>query len=253
MPFFVQCDTQIAKQEELVNLLGRAGCFEMFVGVESFHRPTLLAAHKTQNHPSAYGEIVRLCRKYKIAVQFSNMIGFPNDTRASIDEHLDVLSGIGPDGASFYILTPIPGTQQYDEFLEAGLITEQNLDRYDATTPTWRHPNLESAELQQLLLRCYRKFYSARHIFTTALQGLSPKGFREGFIAHFGHPLFNRVAAEMKTHPMSGGVGRVRLDSVADYRELRQKQFGFELVPLPKSLELSKADAELNRKVKIVI
>src|SRR6185369_15123882 len=52
LPFFVQCDTQIAKQEELVSLLGRAGCFEVFVGVESFSRQTLLAVHKTQNHPS---------------------------------------------------------------------------------------------------------------------------------------------------------------------------------------------------------
>ena len=52
---------------------------------------------------------------------------------------------------------------------------------------------------------------------------------------------------------MSGGVGKVRRDSVADYLELRKKQFGFDLVPLPKSLGLSKADAELNRRVKTAI
>jgi hypothetical protein len=46
---------------------------------------------------------------------------------------------------------------------------------------------------------------------------------------------------------------RVKSDSVGDYRALRQKQFGFELVPLPKNLELSKRDEELNRKVRLAV
>ncbi len=113
IPFFVQCDTQISRQEELVSLLGRAGCFEMFVGVESFHRQTLLAAHKAQNHPSTYGEIVKLCRRNGIVSHFSNIIGFTEDTAAGILEHLDILRGLHPAVASFYILTTSPGTGQY--------------------------------------------------------------------------------------------------------------------------------------------
>jgi hypothetical protein len=42
--FFCQCDSQIAKDPELVELLGRANCSEMFIGVESFNRKTLKAA-----------------------------------------------------------------------------------------------------------------------------------------------------------------------------------------------------------------
>jgi hypothetical protein len=52
---------------------------------------------------------------------------------------------------------------------------------------------------------------------------------------------------------MSGGVSRVHRDTDADYREFRKKQFQLEQVPLPRSLELSKADAELNRSVKLAI
>ena len=261
IPFFVQCDTQIALQEDFVSLLAKAGCFEMFVGVESFKRQTLLAAHKAQNHPSAYGEIVKLCRKYGIVSHFSNILGFPDDTAAAIREHLDVLRGLNPDVASFYILTPIPGTQQYDEFLAAGWITEQNLDRYDATTTTWRHPNLSSAELEDALFRCYRKFYTAGHILGTAFwtdlpkirRSFRPKQLCSDFIPYIGHPIFTRFAAAKKMHPMSGGVSRVQVDSWSDYRELRRHRFGLDLVPLPKSLELSQADAELNRRAKIAI
>jgi hypothetical protein len=252
IPFFVQCDTQIAKQEELVSLLGRAGCFEMFVGVESFSRKTLLAAHKTQNYPSTYSEIVELCRKHGIVSHFSNIIGFPDDTSDTIHEHMRVLHGMHPDVASFYILCPIPGTEQYDDFLSSGWITESNLDRFDGTCPTWRHPTFRAEELQELLFSCYRRFYSTRHIFSTALQSLRADSVG-GMVPYLGHPLFSRFSVWKKMHPMSGGISRVRLDSAADYRNLRKQRFDIDQAPLPKSLELSKADADLNRRVKLVI
>jgi Radical SAM superfamily len=252
LPFFVQCDTQIAKQEELISLMARAGCFEMFVGVESFDRKTLLAMHKTQNHPSTYQDIVQLCRKYAIISHFSNIIGFPDDTAQTIRAHLNMLRGLHPDVASFYILCPIPGTEQYVDFLNAGYITESNLDRFDGTMPTWHHPTLSDRELLDLLFFCYRRFYSASHLFTTAVKSLRFEALG-GLLVYLGHPLFNRYAAERRRHPMAGGLGRVRADSMADYRELRRKQFGLERVPLPRSLELSEADSELNQRVKFAI
>jgi hypothetical protein len=252
MPFFVQCDTQIARQEELLSLMNRAGCFEMFVGVESFSRQTLLAAHKTQNHPSTYSDIVRLCRKYAIVCHFSNILGFPDDTAQSILEHLDVLRGLEPDVASFYILCPIPGTEQYDDFLKAGYITEPNMDRFDGTMPTWKHPNLSADELLDLLFFCYRRFYSTSHIVRTAAKSIRLDAIG-GLMPYLGHPVFSRFAAAKRMHPMSGGLSRVRIDSFPDYRELRKERFGFEHIPFPQSLELSKADAELNRRVKLAI
>jgi radical SAM superfamily enzyme YgiQ (UPF0313 family) len=128
----------------------------MFVGVESFRRKTLIAARKAQNHPEVYDEIVRLCKKHKIQSHFSNIIGFPEDTPEKVNEHVAILKGLNPTVASFYILTPIPGTEQYDEFLNAGWITEQNLDRFDAQSLTWRHPHFSRAALESLLFECHR-------------------------------------------------------------------------------------------------
>ncbi len=142
LSFFVQCDTQIARQENLVALLGKAGCFQMFVGLESFNRQTLLAAHKGQNRPETYRDILRLCRENGISSHFSNIIGFPQDTEHSIHEHLHLLRELAPTWASFYILCPIPGTEQYDDFFSEGLITESNLDRFDTTSLTWHHRSL---------------------------------------------------------------------------------------------------------------
>jgi hypothetical protein len=83
------------------------------------------------------------------------------------------------------------------------------------------------------------------------------QGFRReaigGFLAYLGHPLFSRFSVAKRLHPMSGGIGRVLVDSISTYQDLREKQFGFKQAPLPKSLQLSKADAELNRRVKFAI
>jgi hypothetical protein len=246
IPFFVQCDTQLARQEEFVSLLARAGCFEIFVGIESFRRTTLLAAHKTQNRPETYSQIVALCRKYGVIIHFSNIIGFPDDTDESISEHVRVLQSLSPDMASFYVLTPIPGTDQYDEFLEKGLITERNMDRFDATSSTWRHPNLSSAELDDLMFRCYREYFTAGHILRTAIQSMRSRALSAGVLPYIAHPVFTRFSVARKRHPMSGGIGSVSLDSAADYSHFRRSVFGLDRVPLPKSLRLSAHDVLLN-------
>jgi hypothetical protein len=250
LKLFVQCDTQVARQGDMVALLARAGCFQMFVGVESFSRSTLLAARKGQNRPETYRDIVRLCCEHGVSSHFSNIIGFPQDTERDVDRHLATLRELGPTFASFYILCPIPGTEQYDEFLAEGLITEGNLDRFDTTCLTWRHPNLSREQLARLLFRCYREFYSAGH----AMRNVMHLGWRlSGVLAKAAGitamSLFNRYCAWRRTHPMSGGVGRVRLDRVDDLLAVRKERFGLDLVPLPRSLQLSAADSLLNRVV----
>ena len=76
------------------------------------------------------------------------VIGRPgiNDRRELAGKKIGVLREMEPAVASFYVLCPIPGTEQYDEFLAANWITEPNLDRFDGTRPTWRHPNLPPKE-----------------------------------------------------------------------------------------------------------
>lgn len=234
--FFCQCDTQIAKDPELVELLGRAHCFEMFVGVESFSRKTLKLAGKHHNHPQHYADIVHLCNEAGIRPHFSNIIGFPDDDEHEIKHHLDVLKTLHPTVASFFILTPIPGTEQYDEYRKAGLITESNLDRFDATCPTWSHPKLSHQRLDELLFYCYKTYYS----FLLRTGGLSEEDLRLA--------IFMRYTAAQRMHPMTGGINRLRVDTAVGYADLRQAVYDIDLAPLPDSLRLSVNDEALNRR-----
>jgi hypothetical protein len=246
LEFFVQCDTQIARQEQMVELLAKAGCFQMFIGVESFNRQVLLAAHKGQNRPETYKDIVRLCREHGISSHFSNIIGFPQNGEQEVHEHLQVLRDMDPTWASFYILCPIPGTEQYDDFLAQGLITEKNLDRFDTTCLTWRHPSLSRERLSELLFDCYRKFFSLRHALRNAKNEMSfgGGGVLGNSTANIAMSLFSRYCAWRRTHPMSGGIKRVGLDGIDDYLSLRKGAYGFELAPLPQSLQLPAAEGK---------
>jgi hypothetical protein len=264
LPFFVQCDVQVVRQPELIRLLGWAGCFQIFLGVESFDRETLKAAHKHQNHPRHYREIVGLCREAGIATTFANILGFPQDTEESILEHLAALREVGPEMASFYILTPIPGTEQYDDFRRQGLITERNLDRFDAYALTWAHPSLSNETLQELVFHCYREFFSTIDSFRKGLAAFqrAHRVARSTMIVNvLAHSLVSRYAARKglrvfralgeSSLELSAGVRRRTLDRVEDYLPLRRRTFGFELAPLPDSLELSAHDQEINRDAKL--
>ncbi len=256
LPFFVQCDAQIERQPELVAKLARAGCFQIFVGAESFSPEALRSAHKLHNSPSRYAEIVRLCREHRISSHFSNILGFPADTEKSIRDHSAALRALDPDVASFYVLTPIPGTEQCDDFLSRGWVTEKNLDRFDGSTLTWAHPRLPSERLARLLLDAYRDFYGAKSIARKALRFVRRPGdsdFRAGqtLFAILGQAGLARWAARRGEHPMAGGVGRVRRDHADDYRALRRRVFGLDLATIPRSLALSAADQALNRAARL--
>lgn len=238
LKFFLQSDTQIVRQPELVELLGRAGAVEMFVGVESLDAAALKQMHKMHNKPSSYGEIVRMCREAGIRSHFSNIIGLPGQNEQGILEHLHALIELDPDLASFYIMTPIPGTEQYREFREAGLIYETNLDRFDTITPTFYHQHLETERLQSLLYELAWEFY----------RNAMRKDYEDEEIRRF--IMFCRWTASNRMHHMSGGTRQLGVDTAAEYLDYRKAVFDVgELLPLPDNLELSSSDVQFNRRV----
>jgi hypothetical protein len=237
LPFFVQCDVQLGRDEELIKLLARAGCAQVFVGVESFSRATLKAARKYQNDPTLYKALVELCHRHGVSTHFSNIIGFPEQDEAAILDHIHELRAARPFMASFYILTPIPGTDQYDDFLRSGLISETNLDRFDATCSVWRHEHLSARRLEELLFRAYREFYAAADVLTK----MAGHRWNAPWFVHalgLGYAAFARFAVNRGMHPMAGGFSRVKVDEAGDYLPMRKRVFGVDQLGLPSSLSL---------------
>jgi len=247
IPFFVQCDTTMIDDEEFVRLLGKSGCYQVFVGTEAFDRDVLRDAKKTQNRPERYANIIEMCHANGISTHFSSIIGFPQQTKESILDHLRIKKTLNPSVASFWILAPIPGTEQYEEFLSQGLIWDKNLDHFDGSLSVWHHPYLSAAELKELLYYCYREFFSVSCVVRRAIK---QRWFNFSFPTPAilaSHSVFGRYTGNVQRQPMSTGVRPVLLDKAADYAQLRRKTFGFDLAPLPRNLQLSKVDNEFNK------
>jgi Radical SAM superfamily len=244
--FFIQCDTQIHRQSELLKLFSAAGVYCIFFGVESLSQATLTEVSKRQNKPALYKEIKRMCDDAGIDSHFSLITGFLGDTSESIIEQVYAVKQINPTVASFYTLCPIPGTEQYMDFKQKGLLRATNLDRYNTTCPTFDHPNLSWDDLDNLLQRCYREFYTIAHALSHPPRGNQTS--RGNLLAHWA---FIHYCMSIRQHPMSGGVLPVWRDHDGDYLHLREQTFGFRYAPLPDNLALPDAERAWNRRAKI--
>ncbi len=149
--------------EETIKIMEEAGCWNIMFGIECGSEGLLKEANKGTTLARAI-DMVRYCKKGGISVSASFVIGFPNETRETIKETLEIAKKINPYRAQFVILTPYPGTKLYEEIKKRGLLEEDySFTGYDAycvnQLPVIRTEKLSSQELAQAQRYIYRKFY----------------------------------------------------------------------------------------------
>ena len=241
--FMCTCDVTLSNNPELIELMSKAGCFQIFFGVESLNPRDLKSIHKGQNLfkgknlLETYVALIKACHSVGISVHFANMIGFPDQTRADILEHARMVRELKPDVISWYMMCPIPGSRQYQQYRDNGLLVEPNLDMYDTISLTWRHPKIPRNELQELLWRCGSETYRPSDM----MRRVRNEFHKEGLKAAAEKAIFELYCTyswRNQTHPMAGGLGKVNLDHVSQYIRAREERFGYELVPLPNNRPL---------------
>ncbi len=159
--FMIQVDTQSHKIPDFVRLASRAGCSQVFIGMESINPENLKAAGKTQNKVQDYRELISAWHNAKIATHVAYIFGFPFDTPDSIREDVRRLqSDLGVEQASFFMLTPIPGSQDHARMLQDGEPMSPDLNEYDSFHETIRHPNFAPGELEASYREAWKNFYS---------------------------------------------------------------------------------------------
>ncbi|MCC6396800.1 MAG: radical SAM protein [Bacteroidetes bacterium] len=112
IPFTFMMQSDLAARKippgDFFVLAARAGCNQVFFGVESVNRDNLRSQGKFQNRVSEYNDLVDHLHGLGIVCHAGYILGLPFDTKASIKEDVAQLQQIGFDSASFYILTPLP-------------------------------------------------------------------------------------------------------------------------------------------------
>jgi hypothetical protein len=163
--FLMQVDALAHRIPDFVELARRAGCFQVFIGMESLNPESLRDAHKAQNKVADYAELIAAWNAAGILTHVGYIIGFPHDTPESVRADLHRLRrDVRPDLASFFMLTPLPGSADYRSMLRAGVAMDTNLNRYDTFHPVVDHPQMSRAAWADLYREAWRMFYEPAHL-----------------------------------------------------------------------------------------
>ncbi|MDR0842867.1 MAG: radical SAM protein, partial [Acidobacteriota bacterium] len=159
--FMMQVDTQSHKIADFVPMASRAGCSQVFIGMESINPQNLKAVGKLQNNADDYKNLISAWHNAKVATHVAYIFGFPFDTPASLREDVRRLQDeLRVEQASFFMLTPIPGSQDHANMVARGEELYPDLNDYDSFHETIRHPNFQPGELAASYREAWKSFYS---------------------------------------------------------------------------------------------
>lgn len=145
---------------ETLEWMKRAGCRIMMYGIESSSQKVLdylKKGYKTSDVEKA----IKLTKDAGIEVHGFFIFGSPPDTEESIEESILFARYLDLDYASFNIYVPYPGTESYKMLEKQGKITTKDWSKYDQSLNelVFKHDSLNSAKIQKLIKKAYRKFY----------------------------------------------------------------------------------------------
>ncbi len=165
MKWMTQCSIDISQDEELLKVVSEAGCYVLSFGLESISRESLVGMQKAWAHPDRYSEQLKIIRKYGIDVSTEMVVGAEGDTLESIRETAKFIEDNKITVPRFYILTPIPGTQYYDEMKEQNRIYNTDMYSYNSCEAVHIPKNMTPEELTKAYWDLYNEVYSYRSIF----------------------------------------------------------------------------------------
>ena len=211
--FMIQADTQCLKIKDFFHLLREAGCNQIFTGMESVNPLNLKAAGKSQNDVDEYGLLASACHEHSIALHVGYMIGQPHDTLESVIQDVQTVKKIGVDQASFFVYTPIPGSEIHIRALTNGVAMETDLNMYDSFTPVWDHPTMTRDQVLDSYHQAWREFYKPKSM-AESLKRLKSNDRKWTFLSVLLWYWWSYHAEQI--HPMIAGFRRIR--SFADRR-----------------------------------
>lgn len=105
--------------EEMLRIMHRAGCREVWAGVES-GSPKILQDMQKNITPDQVRRTFKTAKELGLFRRAYILLGMPNESNEDIRLTEELIDEIEPDMVGFTILAPYPGTVFYDEKVHAG-------------------------------------------------------------------------------------------------------------------------------------
>ena len=223
-------ETETAKHRRsrrFTELAAAAGCYQAFVGIESLNPDNLNFATKYQNTDdrqhklkleaaraaviNKYRRVVDNWHKVGIAVHAGYMLGFPFDGPDCGRVAADTLKKIGFDIVSFFIMTPLPGTEDQERYVKEGQIIDWDFNNLDSQHVTLKHDLLDKHSWMEAYREAFTRFYSFPRMIKNVLTVCGGKGLslesRRAIAVQFVYYFFSYRQGR---HPMVGGIWPIK-------------------------------------------
>ncbi|HEV3343099.1 MAG TPA: radical SAM protein [Pirellulales bacterium] len=144
-------------KHDMVSELRRVGLTSITVGIETPNEATLRHYKRAPIRDDRQRQFVATCRELGVRTVAGFMIGFPEDTAASIQGVLKYAKAVGPTFANFNVVTPYPGTEFFNQVHED--IADFDFTKYNVYTPVMKYRHLTTEQVAELHARSFIRYY----------------------------------------------------------------------------------------------
>jgi hypothetical protein len=205
----IQVDTLCHKIENFIGKAKRAGVTRVFIGLENINPDNLAGAKKRQNKITEYRAMLLAWKAQGIITLAGYILGFPADTRASIRRDIAIIQKELPlDIIEFFILTPLPGSEDHQALWRSGAALDGDLNKYDVEHVCAAHAKMSVTEWEAIYREAWALYYTPAHM-KTLLRRAAATGVPMGSLVKLLVAFSSMVRLE-NIHPLQSGVLRLK-------------------------------------------
>jgi hypothetical protein len=208
--FTIQVDTLCHRIPGFIEKAGRAGVRRVFIGLENINPDNLLGAKKRQNRITEYRSMLQAWRNAGAITYAGYIIGFPGDTLQSILRDVEIIKRELPlDILEFFVLTPLPGSEDHKVLAEQGAWMDPDLNKYDLNHRVTHHTRMSDAEWDEAYRSAWSHYYTPEHMRTILRRAAAhPLGRPKTALTTM---LWFKLMIEYEgVHPLEGGAFRLK-------------------------------------------
>jgi hypothetical protein len=205
----IQVDTLCHRIPNFIEKAKRAGVTRVFIGLENVNPDNLAAAKKKQNKITEYRRMLLAWKAQGIITLAGYILGFPGDTPESIRRDIAIIQRELPlDILEFFILTPLPGSEDHQTLWRQGVAMDADLNKYDLEHAVTDHAKMTRSELDAIYQEAWSLYYTPEHIETLLRRAVVTNIWLGSLVKLLVQ--FKAMITIEKMHPLQSGVLRVK-------------------------------------------
>jgi len=167
---FTEASIDLAKDDELLDLMTRSGFTSVFVGIESPDSETLRAANKNQNAACDMNRAIEKIQRSGIEVMGGLILGFDTDKENAFDNQLTFIRQNGIAQSMVGLLAAMPNTDLFKRLEREGRIISQDSPHSGDNVDTVLNfvPVMPAEKLVEGYRRVIAQTYAPKNFFARA-------------------------------------------------------------------------------------